>query len=57
MNRRNRIGDCRDQAGGRLDPVDFLNVPLDLAGGHAARIHADDSAVELRKPALILGDQ
>ena len=52
-----RLGDRRDQAGGRLEAVDFLDMPLNLTGGHAARIHADDLAVELGKSALILGDQ
>ena len=32
-------------------------MSLDLPGAHAARIHADDLAVELGKTALILGDQ
>ena len=32
-------------------------MPLDLAAGHAARIHVDDLAVEFRKAALIYGNQ
>ena len=42
---------------GGLDAVDFLDVTLNFPGGHTARIHAHDLAVELRKTALILGDQ
>lgn len=49
-----RVGDRGNLC---LDAIDFLDMPLDLAGGHAARIHADDLAVELRKAALIFGDQ
>ena len=52
-----RVGDRGNQAGRCLDAIDFLDMPLDLAGGHAARIHADDLAVELRKAALIFGNQ
>src|SRR6056297_4002288 len=51
------IGDGRDQAGGRLHAVDLLDMALDLAGRHPARIHADDLDIELREAPLILGDQ
>jgi len=51
------LGDRRNQAGGCLEAVDFFDVPLNFPGRHATRIHADNLAVELREPALILGDQ
>lgn len=52
-----RVADCRNQAGRGFNPIDFLEMTLDLAGRHAPGIHADDLAIELRKAPLILGDQ
>lgn len=52
-----RVGDRRNQAGRGFDAVDFLDMPLNLAGRHAPGIHADDLAIELGKAPLILGDQ
>ena len=51
------IRDRADQIGRHLDPVKLLQVPRDLPGAHAARIHRHDLLVEPRKAALIFGDQ
>lgn len=52
-----RVSDRRDQIGRCLDAIDFFDMPLDIAAGHAAGIHADDLAAELWKAALIIGDR
>ena len=49
------IRDRADQIGRHLDPVKLLQVPRDLPGAHAARIHRHDLLVEPRKAALIFG--
>jgi len=37
--------------------VEFVQVPGDLSGAHAAGVHRDDLVVEARKPPLIFGDE
>src|SRR5215217_2175958 len=51
------ICDGADQVGRDLDAIQLTQVPDDLAGAHAARVHRDHLVVEARKAALILGDQ
>ena len=46
-----------DQVGRDLDAVELAQVPDDLAGAHAARVHRHDLVVEAGKAALVLGDQ
>ena len=46
-----------DQVWRNLDAVEFLKMAVDLANRHAAGIHRDDLVVEIREPALVLGDQ
>ena len=52
-----RVRDRADQVRGNLDAVEVAQVPRDLAGAHAARIHRDDLLVQAGKTPLILGDQ
>src|SRR5712692_7098104 len=52
----NRIGDPADQIGGNLDPVELLQVRLDLANRQTPGIEADDPIVETVEPGLPLGD-
>ena len=51
------VGNGRDQVGRHLDAVEFLQMAADLTHAHAPRIHRDDLVVEIRKAALVLGDQ
>src|SRR5664279_3935348 len=43
-----RIGDVADEGRAHLHPVDLLQVPLDVARGHATRIHRQDLGVQAR---------
>ena len=52
-----RVGDRGNQAGQRLEAIDILTMPLDLAGRQATGLQTDDLASELGKAALILGNQ
>src|SRR5260370_38106152 len=52
----NRIGDPADQIGGNFDPVELLQVRLDLANRQTPGIEADDPIVETDEPGLPLGD-
>ena len=52
-----RVGDGRDKRCGHPDAVQFLNVRLDVARAHPARVHGDDLLVETGKTALVLADQ
>ena len=51
------VGHRADQVGRDLDAVEFAQMPLDLAGAHAAGVHRDDPVVEAGEAALVLGDQ
>ena len=46
-----------DQVGRHVDPVQLVQVPGDLAGAHAARVHRHDLVIEPGEAALVLGDQ
>ena len=52
-----RVSDRRDQVRRNLDAIEFLEMAADLPNRHPARIHRDDLVVEIRKPALVLGNQ
>jgi hypothetical protein len=47
----NRVRHRRYEIGRDLEAVKLQQMPLDLANGHAARIHRHDLLVEARKPA------
>ncbi|AAQ59987.1 hypothetical protein CV_2315 [Chromobacterium violaceum ATCC 12472] len=40
-----------------MQPVQLLQISLDLTHRHSARVHSDDVVVEARQTALIFGDQ
>jgi hypothetical protein len=45
------------QVGRDLEAVELAQMPLDLAGAHAPRIHRHDLVVEAGEAPLVLGDQ
>jgi hypothetical protein len=49
-----RLGHGRDQGGRDLGAVEFLQVALDLAGGHPARVERNHLVVEALETALAL---
>jgi hypothetical protein len=51
------IGDGTDQVGRDVDAIELAQMPLDLAGAHAAGVHRNDLLVKAGKPPLVLGDQ
>ena len=51
------VGHGRDQIGRNVEAVNLLKMAADLAHAHAAGVHQNNLVVEIRKPALILGDQ
>ena len=51
-----RVGDLADQVAADLDAVELLEVRLDVAGRHAARVQRQDLVVEPLKAALALAD-
>ncbi|TDN78972.1 hypothetical protein EV664_1148 [Stakelama pacifica] len=53
----NGVGHRRDQVRRYLDPVQFLEMPPDLAHRHPARVHRHDLVVEVGEAALVFGDQ
>jgi hypothetical protein len=44
-----RVGHRRDQVRRHVDAVQVVQVPGDLAGAHAARVHRHDLFIEARK--------
>src|SRR3954466_13035651 len=51
------IRDGADQIGRDLDAIQLAQVPDDLAGAHAPRVHRDHLVVQAGEAALILGNQ
>jgi len=51
------VGDGRYQVRRNVDAVHIAQMPGDLPGAHAVRVHRDDLVVEAWKAALIFGDQ
>jgi hypothetical protein len=42
-----RVGDRRDQIGGNIDAIEFLQMAADLANRHAAGVHRNDLLIEI----------
>jgi hypothetical protein len=53
----NSIGDGRDQVGRDFDPVNLLQVSLNLTAGYPTRVHRDDLIVEAIKAGLPFLDE
>lgn len=51
------VGDGRYQVRRDVDAVQLAQMPGDLPGAHAVRIHRDDLVIEAGAPALTFGDQ
>src|SRR3954471_13862051 len=52
-----RVCHRADQVGRDLKAVELAQVPLDIAGAHAAGVHRHELVVEAREAALVLGDE
>ena len=55
--RHDRVGDAADKVRRDLDLVLIQEEALDLAHGHAPRVHGDDVVVKSGEAPLVLGDE